>query len=62
LRETRDNEAVKQALDNLRKTFEKPEANAMPAILEAVKKYATLGEIMDVGREVFGTWQEPAFL
>ena len=62
VREMRDNESVKRALDNLRKTFEDPNANAMPAILDAVRKYATLGEIMDVGREVFGTWTEPTII
>ncbi len=32
----------------------------MPAIIEAVKTYATLGEIMDVFRAVFGDYMEPA--
>jgi len=34
--------------------------NTMPAIIEAVKAYATLGEIMDVFRSVFGDYMEPA--
>lgn len=62
LREKRDAAAVKNALENLRRVFEDPDANCMPAIIDAVKKYATLGEIMDVGREVFGTWPEPRIL
>ena len=33
--------------------------NLMPFILEAVKEYATLQEVMDVFREVFGEYQEP---
>jgi methylmalonyl-CoA mutase N-terminal domain/subunit len=31
-------------------------------MLKAVKAYATLGEIVDVGREVFGGWKEPSIL
>lgn len=34
----------------------------MPFILDAVRSYATLGEIIDVMREVFGTYQEPSWL
>jgi methylmalonyl-CoA mutase N-terminal domain/subunit len=50
---------VKRSLDDLRKAFEDPFANSMYPILEAVKSYATLQEIMDVGRQVFGGWKEP---
>jgi len=35
--------------------------NLMPYILECVRAYATLGEMCDVLRGVFGTYQEPAF-
>ena len=35
-------------------------ANVMPPLIEAVKAYATVGEISDVMREVFETYQEPA--
>jgi methylmalonyl-CoA mutase, N-terminal domain len=55
----RDQDAVKRALDNLRRVSEGTE-NTMPAIIEAVKTYATLGEIMDVFRSVFGEYMEPA--
>jgi methylmalonyl-CoA mutase N-terminal domain/subunit len=61
LREQRDNGAVGQALDNLRIACQGTE-NTMPYILEAVRRYATLGEIIDVIREVFGTYQEPTWL
>ena len=59
LRRERDNAAVKRALENLRRVAEGTE-NTMPAIIEAVKTYATLGEIMDVFRSVFGDYMEPA--
>jgi methylmalonyl-CoA mutase N-terminal domain/subunit len=59
VRRERDQAAVKQALANLRRTAEGTQ-NTMPAIIEAVRAYATLGEIMQVFREVFGEYMEPA--
>jgi len=61
LRRTRDNGAVGQALDNLRIACQGTE-NTMPYILDAVRTYSTLGEVIDVMREVFGTFQEPSWL
>jgi methylmalonyl-CoA mutase N-terminal domain/subunit len=58
LRKQRDNGAVGQALDRLRLACQGTE-NTMPHILQAVRVYATLGEIIDVMREVFGTYDEP---
>lgn len=60
--ETRDQERARDALDSLRRALEKEEENAMPHILRAVEAYATLQEIMDVGRGVFGEWREPDIL
>jgi methylmalonyl-CoA mutase N-terminal domain/subunit len=59
VRRERDQAAVKRALENLRHVAEGTE-NTMPAIIEAVRAYATLGEIMDVFRSVFGEYMEPA--
>lgn len=59
VRRERDNAAVKQSLESLRRVAEGTE-NTMPAIIEAVKAYATLGEIMNVFRGVFGDYMEPA--
>ncbi|MBX5458980.1 MAG: methylmalonyl-CoA mutase family protein [Thermogemmatispora sp.] len=59
VRRERDQAAVRKALDNLRRVAEGTE-NTMPAIIEAVRAYATLGEIMDVFRAVFGEYTEPA--
>jgi methylmalonyl-CoA mutase N-terminal domain/subunit len=58
LRSERNNEAVSSALNELRRAAERSE-NVMPYILEAVKKYATLGEIMNTLKEVYGVWIEP---
>lgn len=57
LRADRDNEAVKQALADLKLACEGTD-NVMPLLIEAVKTYATLGEIADVMRSVFGEYQQ----
>src|SRR6266487_2993321 len=59
VRHERDNAAVERSLENLRRVAQGTE-NTMPAIIEAVKTYAPLGEIMDVFRSVFGDYMEPA--
>ena len=58
LRSERNDEAVSSALNELRRAAERSE-NVMPYILKAVKKYATLGEIMNTLKEVYGVWVEP---
>ncbi len=61
VRTTRNNNAVQGCLQNLRVAAQSTE-NLMPPILEAVKAYATLQEIMDVFRDVFGEYHEPAII
>ncbi len=61
VRRTRDNRTVKARLADLRAAA-KGNKNTMPVILDAVKEYATLQEIMDVFREVFGEYQEQAII
>jgi methylmalonyl-CoA mutase N-terminal domain/subunit len=56
----RDERAVQDALQRLRNAAADPNANTMPLIIDAVKTYATVGEISDAFRDVFGTYQEPA--
>jgi methylmalonyl-CoA mutase N-terminal domain/subunit len=58
LRAQRDAGRVGQTLDRLRIACQGTE-NSMPFILEAVRAYATLGEIIAVMKEVFGVYQEP---
>lgn len=53
----RDQQAVQKSLQRLKQVAQGSE-NIMPAILEAIKAYATLGEICDVMREVFGEYRE----
>ena len=61
LRQTRDNGRVGQALDRLRIALEGTE-NSMPYLMEAVHAYATLGEIIQVMKEVFGVYEEPTMI
>ncbi len=60
VRTERDPQKVEAALQALRTAAADPNANTMPPIIEAVKAYATVGEISDALRDVFGTYQEPA--
>jgi methylmalonyl-CoA mutase N-terminal domain/subunit len=71
LKKRRNNDDVRRALDALKKAAaQEPKAgtngnispvNTMPLILDAVKAYATVGEICDALREVYGTYEESAF-
>jgi methylmalonyl-CoA mutase N-terminal domain/subunit len=56
LRKRRDAAAVRAALEGLESAC-RGTRNVMPPILDAVRAYATLGEISDVMREVFGTYR-----
>ncbi|HYC11903.1 MAG TPA: methylmalonyl-CoA mutase family protein, partial [Nitrososphaerales archaeon] len=58
----RDDGKVKAALSRIQKAFENENANAIQPMLDAVMAYATLGEITEVGKKVWGTWKEPAIL
>jgi methylmalonyl-CoA mutase N-terminal domain/subunit len=56
----RDGGAVANALEKLKKAA-RDNDNTMPATIEAVRAYATLGEICDALRDVYGLYEEPAF-
>jgi len=57
VKKERDNQRVKETLAALKKAAQGSE-NIVPPILGAVKAYATLGEISDILREVFGEYRE----
>jgi methylmalonyl-CoA mutase N-terminal domain/subunit len=59
-RDTRDKGAVAIALEKLKQAAKAGE-NTMPATIEAVKSYATVGEICSALRDVYGIYEEPAF-
>jgi len=56
MRAARDAKRWEKALENLRKVSEKNE-NVMSAVIEAVKAEATIGEICDVWREIYGEYK-----
>ncbi|HPQ90007.1 MAG TPA: methylmalonyl-CoA mutase family protein, partial [Candidatus Mcinerneyibacteriales bacterium] len=58
----RDNEAVKKALKALEDAAAKPDVNLMPLIIDAVREYASLGEICNILREVYGEYKESIVL
>jgi methylmalonyl-CoA mutase N-terminal domain/subunit len=60
VREKRDYHAHQKALSRLETTARQGD-NLMPAIIEAVRAYASIGEIIDVLRGVFGEYKDPAF-
>jgi methylmalonyl-CoA mutase N-terminal domain/subunit len=61
VRRERDNELVSTTLEVLRQVASGT-ANTMPYILDCVRAYATLGEIMGVFRQVFGEYREPTII
>ncbi|HEX2111428.1 MAG TPA: methylmalonyl-CoA mutase family protein [Gaiellaceae bacterium] len=62
LRARRDGSAVEGALARLRADAAVDGCNLMPAIIGAAKAYATMGEMCDALRDVWGTWREtPVF-
>jgi methylmalonyl-CoA mutase N-terminal domain/subunit len=60
LRETRDNRNVEETLKELKRLAATRE-NLVPILIRAVKSYATLGEICDVFRQVFGEYHPTKF-
>ncbi|MBC7259889.1 MAG: methylmalonyl-CoA mutase family protein [Chloroflexi bacterium] len=60
VRAERNNEAVSQKLAALEEAARGTQ-NLMPFIIDAVREYATLGEICDVFRKVFGEYREPVY-
>jgi len=61
VRAERNQAAAKAALDKVESTA-RDGGNLMPVIIDAVRVYATLGEISDAMRRVFGEYRSPSFL
>ena len=57
----RDNKKVKKILSRLHQAADR-DVNLMPLILQAVKEYATLEEICNVLRKVFGEYRAPSII
>ena len=62
VKQERDGEAVKKSLDDLVAVASTPDQNTMPAFIDAVKAYATEGEIVDALEGVYGTYVEKAVI
>jgi methylmalonyl-CoA mutase N-terminal domain/subunit len=60
IKRERNKEKVNEALSKLREAAEKENVNLVPFILEAIKEYATLGEVCGTLREVFGEYKPPS--
>jgi len=60
LKRKRDNSLLQRKLDGLKRASENGQ-NLMPHIIEAVKAYATLQEICDVWRGIFGEYRDPGY-
>jgi methylmalonyl-CoA mutase N-terminal domain/subunit len=58
VRRERDQQRADMALERFRVACADPSVNTMPAIIEAVNAYCTLGEICGVMRQVFGEYKE----
>jgi methylmalonyl-CoA mutase N-terminal domain/subunit len=60
VKQERNQLKVKDGLQNIRKASENGK-NLMPHIIDAVRGYATIQEICDVWREVFGRYSDPGY-
>ncbi len=61
VRKKRDNAKVKRLLDDLRDACKDEKENVMPIIIDLVREYASIGEICNAMKDVFGEYKDPAF-
>jgi methylmalonyl-CoA mutase N-terminal domain/subunit len=61
-RQSRDEGEAKRAMEELREAFLDERKNTIYPMIRAVKAKVTLGEIMKIGRDVYGPWAEPPLL
>lgn len=62
VRKTRHSKGVKKSLDELRKVAKDISSNTIPSLITCAEEYATLQEVCDVFREVFGEYEDRAGL
>ncbi|MBD3343247.1 MAG: methylmalonyl-CoA mutase [Candidatus Lokiarchaeota archaeon] len=58
LKKRRDNTKLEKILDRMREICEREE-NVMPIVMEATKEGATVGEVCNIYREIWGIWEPP---
>ena len=61
LKQARDNDKVQRTLAELKEAAERDD-NLMPSFIECARVYATLGEIVDVLRGIYGEYEEPPII
>jgi methylmalonyl-CoA mutase N-terminal domain/subunit len=61
LKQARDNDKVKRTLAELKEAVERDD-NLMPSFIECARVYATMGEIVDVLRDIYGEYEEPPII
>ncbi len=61
LKQARDNDKVQRTLAELKEAAERDD-NLMPSFIECARVYATLGEMVDVLREIYGEYEEPPII
>jgi len=62
LKKNRNQKLVAESLEKVRAASKDRNVNMIPALVEAVKSYATVGEITSVMKEVFGTYKDPGLV
>ncbi len=62
VKKSRDENKLKTCLDKLRGAMSSDNVNLVPHVINAVECYATISDIINVGREVYGEWKEPKIL
>ncbi|MCL4451220.1 MAG: methylmalonyl-CoA mutase family protein [Candidatus Thermoplasmatota archaeon] len=59
---SRDQEKVRRSLERLEDAMKDESVNLMPYMIEAVESYATIEEISNIGRRLYGGWKEPVIV
>ncbi len=58
----RDEKKVNSLLERLARSYERETENSIYPMMDAVMAYATLGELVETGRTIFGIWREPQII
>ena len=58
----RDRSKLGATLQRLKAAMKTDSENLVPHVIDAVMAYATVGEIVEIGREIYGEWKEPAII
>ena len=59
---SRDQDKVRNSLERLENAMKDDTTNLMPYMIEAVESYATIEEISNIGRRLYGGWKEPVIV